>query len=388
MPYEKPGSITVTFQDGTEHEFTSIEKCAGLDPEQVVETDEVLPDISSTSEYPVQSKAIHEALAGKADLVDGKVPSSQLPSYVDDVVEYPSVNDFPATGEAGKIYLALDTGFTYRWSGSVYVRVNEPDLSNYYTKGQTDALLNAKLDKSSALTDQEIEAAWNEYVPPDPVLANNSWKTIKAVSKSGNIPATWQVGDTKTLTYDGTTFTARLVDKTGKFTRVADNSTAYLSFELTESLATLEKFNSNGSNVVVDSALLASMNSGTIWNNLDSTLTSVLEEVNVKVSESGGSATVINFQAKVFLGREHDLFSNRSYCSVAEWNAITQDEYYQIHDADADKVKIQNGSTAFKYYLMSPHNSSPNTVAQVTEGGICNTTHVGLSRAVALRFAL
>ncbi|MBO7732409.1 MAG: hypothetical protein J6S67_07645 [Methanobrevibacter sp.] len=59
----------------------------------------------------------------KADLVNGKVPASQLPSYVDDVVEYPTRSSFPAEGEAGKIYVALDTNTTYRWSGSEYVIV-------------------------------------------------------------------------------------------------------------------------------------------------------------------------------------------------------------------------------------------------------------------------
>ena len=66
-------------------------------------------------------------VGGKADLVDGKVPSSQLPSYVDDVVEYASLSAFPETGESGKIYVALDTNKTYRWSGSAYVMVGGDD---------------------------------------------------------------------------------------------------------------------------------------------------------------------------------------------------------------------------------------------------------------------
>ena len=64
-----------------------------------------------------------KGLAGKADLVNGKVPSSELPSYVDDVVEYPDLESFPPEGEAGKIYVALDTGYIYRWSGSRYVMI-------------------------------------------------------------------------------------------------------------------------------------------------------------------------------------------------------------------------------------------------------------------------
>lgn len=55
----------------------------------------------------------------------GKVPSSQLPSYVDDVLEYDNLAAFPTTGEAGKIYVAKDTNKTYRWSGTAYVEISE-----------------------------------------------------------------------------------------------------------------------------------------------------------------------------------------------------------------------------------------------------------------------
>jgi hypothetical protein len=54
----------------------------------------------------------------------GKVPAAQLPAYVDDVLEYASTAAFPATGDAGKIYVALDTNKTYRWSGSGYVEIS------------------------------------------------------------------------------------------------------------------------------------------------------------------------------------------------------------------------------------------------------------------------
>ena len=53
----------------------------------------------------------------------GKVPSSQLPSYVDDILEYDTVSDFPPVGESGKIYVALDTNMTYRWGRIEYVQI-------------------------------------------------------------------------------------------------------------------------------------------------------------------------------------------------------------------------------------------------------------------------
>ena len=58
----------------------------------------------------------------------GNVPSAQLPSFVDDVVDYATLSAFPVTGESGKIYVALDTNLTYRWSGSVYVEIS-PSLA-------------------------------------------------------------------------------------------------------------------------------------------------------------------------------------------------------------------------------------------------------------------
>lgn len=51
---------------------------------------------------------------------DGKVPSSQLPTYVDAVQEYPNLAVFPTIGSSSVIYLALDTNRSYRWSGTVY----------------------------------------------------------------------------------------------------------------------------------------------------------------------------------------------------------------------------------------------------------------------------
>jgi hypothetical protein len=65
------------------------------------------------------------AANGVAELdATGKVPASQLPSYVDDVLEYDNQAGFPTTGETGKIYIAKDTNKTYRWSGSGYVEIS------------------------------------------------------------------------------------------------------------------------------------------------------------------------------------------------------------------------------------------------------------------------
>lgn len=94
--------------------------------------------LSGSSSNPVENQAIHTALAGKLDTTlkgansglaeldaNGKVPTSQLPSFVDDVVEANNYDSLPVEGETGKIYVTLDTNKTYRWSGSAYVEISE-----------------------------------------------------------------------------------------------------------------------------------------------------------------------------------------------------------------------------------------------------------------------
>ena len=65
---------------------------------------------------------------------NGKVTSSYLPSYVDDVLEYNTRTAFPTTGESGKIYIALDTNKTYRWGGTTYA-----ELTSSITLGETSS---------------------------------------------------------------------------------------------------------------------------------------------------------------------------------------------------------------------------------------------------------
>ena len=60
----------------------------------------------------------------------GSIPSSQLPSYVDDILEYENVAAFPATGETGKIYVETTGNTTYRWSGATYVKITAGEVSS------------------------------------------------------------------------------------------------------------------------------------------------------------------------------------------------------------------------------------------------------------------
>lgn len=78
----------------------------------------------------------------------GLIPSTQLPSYVDDVLEFANLAALPATGETGKIYVTLDTNKIYRWSGTAYIEVS-PTVGTIWG-GITGTLAN-QTDLQSAL---------------------------------------------------------------------------------------------------------------------------------------------------------------------------------------------------------------------------------------------
>jgi hypothetical protein len=92
-------------------------------PHNVTKTDVGLGNVTNDAQIPLTQKG---ANSGVAELdANGKVPSAQLPSFVDDVLEYANLAAFPTTGESGKIYITQDTNKTYRWSGSAYVVISE-----------------------------------------------------------------------------------------------------------------------------------------------------------------------------------------------------------------------------------------------------------------------
>ena len=103
----------------------------------------------------------------------GKVPAAQLPSYVDDVLEYSTKAQFPQTGETGKIYVAKDTNLTYRWTGTQYL-----EISQSLALGETPSTAYPG-DKGKATTDK-LNKTSNKVVV-GPVTVNPS--TDKVVLK-------------------------------------------------------------------------------------------------------------------------------------------------------------------------------------------------------------
>lgn len=125
----------------------------------------------------------------------GKVPSTQLPAYVDDVLEYANLASFPATGSTGIIYVALDTNKIYRWSGSTYIEIS-PSVGAVWggitgtLSSQTDLqnALNAKFNNPTG-TAADYIAGDGSILPFPSVSASDRLVTTVYNQTGSSVPA-------------------------------------------------------------------------------------------------------------------------------------------------------------------------------------------------------
>ena len=127
-----------------------------------------------------------EKLGKKADLINGLIPSSQLPSYVDDVLEYTTRAQFPTTWEKGKIYIDISTDKSWRWSGSTYIEIKanpwssdavaEGTINKYFTDTRKNEIT-TEINKKMSI--QDYDSNKNGVVDKSEGVVNQNWTVIK-----------------------------------------------------------------------------------------------------------------------------------------------------------------------------------------------------------------
>jgi hypothetical protein len=118
-----------------------------------------------------------------------KIDATYLPSYVDDVEEYANLASFPVSGETGKIYVALDTERTYRWTGSIYTEISPNSITS--VNGQTGVVV-LNLNDINDVT--EVSTAAREFLRRN--SGNTAWENFN-IDSTANDAAT---GANQTLT--------------------------------------------------------------------------------------------------------------------------------------------------------------------------------------------
>ena len=147
-----------------------------------------------------------EKLGKKADLINGLIPSSQLPSYVDDVLEYTTRAQFPTTWEKGKIYIDISTDKIWRLSGSTYIEIKanpwssdavaEGTINKYFTDTRKNEIT-TEINKKMSI--QDYDSNKNGVVDKSEGVVNQNWTVIK--TRTGTKAQHTAVGtkDTNTL---------------------------------------------------------------------------------------------------------------------------------------------------------------------------------------------
>lgn len=176
---------------------------------------------------------------------NGKVPSSQLPSYVDDVLEYDSLSAFPATGETGKIYIAKDTNKTYRWSGTAYTEISaslalgETSSTAYAgNKGKQNADDIAALKTRTA----NIEA---KNTSQDTAISAAKTQADKGVADAAAAQKT--ANDAKAAAQTNATAIADIVDGTTKVAKATAADSATIAGKLSNARTIALKGDATGS---------------------------------------------------------------------------------------------------------------------------------------------
>ena len=195
-----------------------------------------------------------------ASKLTGTIPQANLPSYVDDVLEYNGKSTFPQTGESGKIYVDTSTNRTYRWGGSSYV-----EISSSLALGTTS---------STAFRGDYGNIAYQHATAKGSAFASGLYKittnaqghvtAATAVTKSDitalGIPGDISTNTTYTLTKSDSTITLKGSD--GSSTSVTDANTTYTlsSFGVTATATELNYMDGVTSNVQTQLNNKASLN--------------------------------------------------------------------------------------------------------------------------------
>lgn len=125
--------------------------------------DPIQPKDATNKQY------VDNKLNTKADLVAWKVPTNQLPSYVDDVLEFDTKEVFPTTGEKGKIYIAINDDSQWRWTGTTYKKmvsspwstdaIPEGSQNLYFTEARAKGAVQSELNGKADLVGGKVPAS-------------------------------------------------------------------------------------------------------------------------------------------------------------------------------------------------------------------------------------
>ena len=212
----------------------------------------------------------------------------------------------------------------------------------------------------------------------DDTFANNDWSAIIAACQSGSVPDSWVVGNSKTMTINGTSYQIDIIGK--NHDTYTAGGTAPLTFQLHDCYGTKYAMNSSNTNSGGwTSCAMRSTHLPAILALMPSEVQAGIKEVN-KLTSAGSQSSTINTTAdKLFLLSEIEIFGSTTYSKSGEGSQ------YAYYSAGNSKVKNFSGS-ANLWWERSPFGSNSTHFCFVLSGGNANRDNASYSNGVAFGF--
>lgn len=208
-------------------------------------------------------------------------------------------------------------------------------------------------------------------------FADNTWEQIIDACHKNKVPATWAVGNSKTMLINGAEYQIDIIGK--NHDDYADGSgKAPLTFQMHDCYADKKQMNSSNTN---DGGWMRCAMRQThlpaILSQMPVEVQNGIREVN-KLTSAGSQSVFINTTAdKLFLLSEIEIFGSVSHSKSGEG---TQYDYYKANS----KVKNRNGS-ANPWWERSPEGSNSTDFCIVNSGG--DAAYTGSANSIFLAFA-
>ena len=212
----------------------------------------------------------------------------------------------------------------------------------------------------------------------DDTFANNDWSAIIAACESGSVPDTWVVGNSKTMTINGTSYQIDIIGK--NHDTYTAGGTAPLTFQLHDCYGTKYQMNSsNTSSGGYDSTAMHTTHLPAILATMPSEVQAGIKQVNKLASAGSQSATIETIACKLFLLSEIEIFGSTTHSKAGEGSQ------YAYYSAGNSKVKNLSGS-ADSWWERSPRGSNSTFFCRVDSDGNAYYHIASYSYGVAFGF--
>ena len=209
-------------------------------------------------------------------------------------------------------------------------------------------------------------------------FADNEWSEIIAACQSGNVPASWVVGNYKNMTINGKAYRIDIIGK--NHDTYAAGGTAPLTFQMHDCYTETKQMNSSNTNSGGwQNSAMRTTHLPAILNMMPAEVKAAIRDVQKKSSAGNQSSSIQTTNDKLFLLSEIEIFGSTTYSFAGEG------KQYDYYKAGNSKVKNLSGS-AYTWWERSPYSSDSTSFCRVYSSGDASANCASYSYGVAFGF--